>query len=81
MNDVIKSLFDGSTAKELHETLDMFWSKYTKFNHKNDPFDSNEFIHNNKDIYLVQPKMSPTLSFSGIYRKSFIYRSNRTNYQ
>ena len=30
---------------------------------------------------LFQPKMSPTLSFSGMYRKSFIYRRNRTNYQ
>ena len=32
-------------------------------------------------IYLVQPKMSPTLSFSGMYPKSFIYRRNKTNYQ
>ena len=30
---------------------------------------------------LFQPKMSPTLSFSGVYRKSFIYRRNRTNSQ
>ena len=29
----------------------------------------------------VQPKMSPTISFSGMYRKSFIYRRNRTNSQ
>ena len=34
-----------------HETLDMFWSKYKKFNHKNDNFDSNEFIWSSKDIY------------------------------
>ena len=30
---------------------------------------------------LFQPKMSPTLSFSGMYQKSFIYRRNRTNSQ
>ena len=51
--------------------------------------------HNTGDIYhnkitspvissiydLFQPKMSPTLSFSGMYRKSFIHRRNRTNSQ
>ena len=30
---------------------------------------------------LFQPKMSPTLSFSSMYQKSFIYRRNRTNSQ
>ena len=44
VNTVIKSLFAGSTEKELHETLDTFWSKYTNFIHNNDPFESNEFI-------------------------------------
>ena len=29
----------------------------------------------------VQPKMSPTISCSGMYRKSFIYHMNRTNSQ
>ena len=29
----------------------------------------------------TEPKMSPTISLSGMYRKSFIYRRNRTNYQ
>ena len=29
----------------------------------------------------VQPRMSPTLSFSGMYQKSFIYRRNRNNSQ
>ena len=43
-------MFSGSTKKELHETLDNFWSEYKTFNHKNDPFDSNEFIWNSKDI-------------------------------
>ena len=27
----------------------------------------------------VQSKMSPTISFSGMYQKPFIYRRNRTN--
>ena len=34
----------------MHETLDTFWNEYTKFNHKNDPFESNSFICNSKDI-------------------------------
>ena len=36
VNTVIKSLFSGSTEKELHETLDTFWSEYTNFNNNND---------------------------------------------
>ena len=47
---VIKSLFAGSTEKELHESIDTFWSEYTLFNHKNDTFDSNGFIWNSKYI-------------------------------
>ena len=50
VNNVIKSLFAGSTEKELHESLDTFWSEYTLFNHKNGTFDSNDFIWNSKDI-------------------------------
>ena len=50
MNNVIKTLFAGSTEKELHGTLDTFWMEYTLFNHKNDNFDINEFIWNSKDI-------------------------------
>ena len=50
VNNVIKPLFAGSTEKELHVNLDTFWREYTLFNHKNDPFDSNEFICNSKDI-------------------------------
>ena len=50
VNNVIKSLFAGSTEKEVHESLDRFWSEYTLFNHINDPFDSNDFIWNSKDI-------------------------------
>ena len=33
------------------------------------------------DKDLFQPKMSPTLSLSAMYRKSFIHRRNRTNSQ
>ena len=49
-NTIIKTLFSGSPDKELYETLDTFWSEYTKFNHKNDPFDSNEILSGSKDI-------------------------------
>ena len=57
MNNVIKTLFSGSTEKELHGTLDTFWSKYKNFNQKNDPFDSNEFIWNSKDIIYVNSNL------------------------
>ena len=50
MNNVIKTLFAVSTEKELHGTLDTFWSEYTNFNKNNYPFDSNKFICNSKDI-------------------------------
>ena len=50
VDTIINSLFDGSSEKYLHETLDTFWSEYTNFNYKNDSFDSNEFIWNSKDI-------------------------------
>ena len=53
VNNVIKMLFAVSTEKELHESLDTFWSEYTLFNHKNDPFDSNDFIWNSKDYILI----------------------------
>ena len=49
VNTFIKSFFSGSTEKELHRTLDMFWIKYSNLNHKNDLFDSHEFIWNSKD--------------------------------
>ena len=44
VNTVIKTSFSGLPEKELYETLDTFWSEYTNFNHKNDPFENNEFI-------------------------------------
>ena len=50
LNNVIKTLFAGSTEKELHGNLDTFWSEYTNFNQKNDLFDSNELILNSKYI-------------------------------
>ena len=47
--------------------------------HENNKSETNE----NKlyDLDLFQPKMSPTLSFSGMYQKSFIRRRNSTNSQ
>ena len=50
MNNAIKRFFTRSTKKELHETIDTFWSEYKNFNQNNDPFDSNESIWNSKDI-------------------------------
>ena len=50
MNNVIKTLFAGSTENELHGTLDPFWREHKNFNQNNDTFDSNEFIWNIKDI-------------------------------
>ena len=50
VNNVIKTLFAGSTQKELHGTLATFWSEYINFNQNNDPFDSNEFFWNSKYI-------------------------------
>ena len=50
VNNVIKNLFAGSYEKELNKTIDAFWIQYTKSNHKNDPYDSNEFIWISKDI-------------------------------
>ena len=47
---MIRTLYDGLNDKELNETHDTFGSEYTKFNHKNDAFDSNEFIWRSKDI-------------------------------
>ena len=49
-NNVIKTFFAGSTEKELPENHDTFWSKYTYFNNKNDPFNIDEFIWISKDI-------------------------------
>ena len=50
MNNVIKTLFAGSTEKDSHETIYTFWIKYKNFNQNNDTFDSNEFIWKSKDI-------------------------------
>ena len=50
VNNVIKTLFSGETEKELHGSLDTFWIEYNLFNHKNNPFGSNYFIWNSKDI-------------------------------
>ena len=50
VNTVINNLFAGLSEKELYELLDTFWSEYKKSNHKNDPFDSNEYIWSSKYI-------------------------------
>ena len=50
MNNVIKTFFDDSSEKGLHETLDTFWSAYTNSNSNIDPFYSNKFIWSSKYI-------------------------------
>ena len=50
MNNAIKTLLSYSSEKELHETLDTFWSEYTNFNKNIDPLDSNEFNWGSKYI-------------------------------
>ena len=50
VNNIIKSLFSGSTEKDLHGTLDTFWSEYKNFNQKKYPYDRKYFIWNSKDI-------------------------------
>ena len=49
MNNVIKNK-SGSSQKELHGALDTFWSEYTLFNHKNDPFDINDITDGNSHL-------------------------------
>ena len=42
----------------------------------------NFFLDNKKEaVDGVLPKISPTISFSGMYQKSFMYRSNGNNSQ
>ena len=38
-------------------------------------------LHRVGNLDVVHPKMSPTISFSGMYKKQFIYRRNNTNSQ
>ena len=50
LNNVIKTLYTGSTEKELYGALGTFWSKYTNSNQNIDPFGINEFKWNIKYI-------------------------------
>ena len=50
VNNVTKKLFYGLSEEELYVTLDLFWSAYNDFNHKNGTFDGVEYICRNKDI-------------------------------
>ena len=67
-----QDFFSGSSEKELYETLDTFWSEYKKFNHNNDPFDSNEFIWSSKDIFDINSHLwhhkyyTPSTKFIGV---------------
>ena len=57
VNNIIKTLFSGSTKKELHGNIDTFWIEYTNFNNNNNHFDSNEYIWNSKDISDVNSRI------------------------
>ena len=39
------------------------------------------FLHSYQYTEKVEPNMSPTILFSGMYQKPFIYCRNRTNFQ
>ena len=47
---IIKTLYDRSSENHFHENLDAFWTEYKTFNHKNDPFESDEVIWSSKYI-------------------------------
>ena len=48
VNTFMKTLFAGSSEKELHEKLDKFCIEYTNLNKNIDTFDSNKFIWSSK---------------------------------
>ena len=50
VNNVIKTLFYGSSEEEMNATLDMFWTEYTAFDNKVGSYDADEFIWKSKDI-------------------------------
>ena len=49
-NTVTNTLFSNLSDYELHNTLDTFCSEYTNFNHKKDPFNSDELIRSSKYV-------------------------------
>ena len=50
VNNVIKTLFSGSSEEETNVNLDMFWTAYTDFDNKVGSYDADEFIWKSKDI-------------------------------
>ena len=50
VNNVIKTLFSGSSEKEMNVTLDVFWTEYTAFGNKVGSYYDDEFIWKSKDI-------------------------------
>ena len=50
VNNVIKTLFYGSSEEDMNVTLDVFWTEYTSFNDKVGSFDADEFIRKSKGI-------------------------------
>ena len=50
VNNVIKTLFCGSSEEDMNVTLDLFWTEYTAFNNKVGSYDADAFIWKSKDI-------------------------------
>ena len=50
VNNVIKTLFSGSSEEEMNVTLNVFWTEYTAFDNKVGSYDADEFIWKSKDI-------------------------------
>ena len=53
VNNVIKTLFSGSTEKELHATIDTLWSEYTKFNQSMIPLKEMDLSETVKILLMV----------------------------
>ena len=50
VNNVIKTLFYGSSEEETNVTLDVFWTEYNAFDNKVGSYDDDEFIWKSKYI-------------------------------
>ena len=50
VNNVIKTLFSGSSEEEMNVTLDLFWTEYTASDNKIGSYDADEFIWKSTEI-------------------------------
>ena len=63
VNNVINTLFHGTSEDEMAVTKDIYWTEYNEFDNKIGSFDADEFIRKRKDIrdgnsYLWHQKYS-----------------------